>query len=81
LETTGEAGEEKAGEITLPLRKVTCGGAQVALQQRLILRPGNIQFIKNLNGKGGQFWVVATIHFSICINTKQFDYGSSSVRF
>jgi len=24
----------------------TCGGAQVALQQRLILRPGNKQFIK-----------------------------------
>jgi DNA replication protein DnaC len=42
---------------SLPLRMVTCGGAQVALQQRLTLRPGNEQFIKNLNRKGGHFWL------------------------
>ena len=55
---------------------VTCGGAQVALQQRLILRPGNKQFIKNLNREGGQFSVVARGHFSVGISN---DYTSSAV--
>jgi len=35
---------------SLPLRMATCDGAQVALQQSLILRPGNKQCIKNYEG-------------------------------
>ena len=45
----------------------TRGGAQVALQQSLILRPGNNQCIKNLNREGGHFWIVARGHFSVGI--------------
>ena len=47
----------------------TRGGAQVALQQSLILRPGNNQCIKNLNREGGHFWIVARGHFSVGITT------------
>jgi len=39
---------------SLPLRMATCDGAQVALQQSLILRPGNKQCIKNY--EGGSFF-------------------------
>ena len=54
----------------------TRGGAQVALQQSLILRPGNNQCIKNLNREGGHFWIVARGHFSVGI-TKQLLTGQT----
>jgi hypothetical protein len=46
----------------------TCGGAQVALQQRLTLRPGNCSLSKTYKGVGhfsiitvGYFWLVISI--------------------
>ena len=45
----------------------TCGGAQVALQQRLILRPGNKQFIKNLKGRGVNFGLSRGVIFRLSL--------------
>ena len=47
----------------------TCGGAQVALQQSLILRPGSKQCSKKLT-RGGHFSVGAGGHFSVGIFTE-----------
>jgi integrase len=51
---------------------VTCGGAQVALQQSLILRPGNKQCTKNLR-RVGQISTISTGHFVVFIPKKLAD--------
>lgn len=57
----------------------TRGGAQVALQQSLILRPGNNQCIKNLNREGGHFWIVARGHFSVGITNRVVRFWNNQV--
>jgi len=51
----------------------TCGGAQVALQQCLILRPGNNQCSKNLK-KGGHFSIITLGYFWLVIS--KYRYGA-----
>jgi len=60
----------KGRENALPLRMATCDGAQVALQQSLILRPGNEQCSQKLRGGG---------HFSVPIYIPAFDGARLSV--
>jgi len=61
-------GRKGKGRINaaLPLRLATCGGAQVALQQSPILRPGIKQCTKNLT-RGGHFSVITGGHFWVVI--------------
>ena len=47
----------------------TCGGAQVALQQRLILRPGNCSLSKTYKGVG-HFSIITVGYFWLVISTK-----------